>query len=548
MPDVPLIPPGDPTAKTQTIAVAEKIIADVSTGIYRTAAAALKELVTNAYDADATHVQISTGVPHFESLVVRDDGTGMTIERFLEIMKHIGGSWKRLGTENALSEKYKRPLIGRIGIGLLAVAQLGQRFYVSSKVAGSTTRFLAEVDLEAFHKNDAAMRTMVTDDEKVEIGQIRYIDGVEDHKAAHYTVITVPSPKKGLVTEMNSQIRKALDSPATFTLEHRAQSFTDLVAAVQSNRRADVALDGYHLLLWELGLLSPVRYLDGGPFDNSARQIEDVGKLSIAEPDNFSVSVDSMDIRRPIRFPNPKALNYPGPDPVLYPLKLQRKVAGRPLRVEGYIYAQKPHLWPGELQGVQIRLRGVGIGGYDRTWMGYPFDEGLKFHQLTGELHVIDGLESALNIDRASFRETDPHYLTIRAWLWELLKTKIFPDIKQRQEVIRKSRIAAEKKDDIKSLLETLSDAPTEVGLTPRIAPLAPRGRKGTRPVIDIVDGEVVLDKEAYSKLDAEFGLPPAARDRMLRVCVCLAAYGVWERLTETEATGLLRSLGAASR
>src|SRR5687768_10739358 len=118
-PDLSL-PPGK--KRFQPITVAEKIIADISTGIYRTPGAAVKELISNAYDADATLVHIDTGAPNLDRLVVTDDGSGMELSRFLEIMQHIGGSWKRLAATNGRSQDFKRPLIGRIGIGLLAVA------------------------------------------------------------------------------------------------------------------------------------------------------------------------------------------------------------------------------------------------------------------------------------------------------------------------------------------------------------------------------------------------------------------------------------------
>lgn len=114
--------PSDKKPKFAPIVAAEKIIADISSGLYRSPAAALKELVSNAYDADATEVRIDTDVPSFRTLVIRDNGCGMSVDKFIYVMNHIGGSRKRI-EENGVTDK-GRQIIGRIGIGLLAVAQL----------------------------------------------------------------------------------------------------------------------------------------------------------------------------------------------------------------------------------------------------------------------------------------------------------------------------------------------------------------------------------------------------------------------------------------
>ncbi len=193
--------PSDKRPKVSEIVAAQKIIADISSGLYRSPAAALKELVSNAYDADATEVVINTDVPHFRTLVISDDGTGMSVEKFLDVMRHIGGSRKRLegGGETAKGRK----IIGRIGIGLLAVAQLGYRFYVASSTAGSPTRFMAEVDLTPFHKDDAAMVSMgmmSEDSDEITIGAIRYVDDIPEDSDAHFTVVTVPDVKQGLIS------------------------------------------------------------------------------------------------------------------------------------------------------------------------------------------------------------------------------------------------------------------------------------------------------------------------------------------------------------
>lgn len=536
---------------TEPIAVAEKIIADISTGIYRTPAAALKELVSNAYDADATEVTISTGAPEFDRLVIKDNGAGMTLERFRQVISHIGGSWKRLDSKDGITPVYDRPIIGRIGIGLLAIAQLGQRFYVASTVAGDSTRFLAEIDLSPFHKDDAALHVLdgqEDSDRKVEIGHIKFVGDIPEAKSSQFTVITVPDPKKGLVSEMHGQLRDAIGADPDMKVGMRVRSFQKIIELTYDRKRASAALDGYFHLLWELGLLAPVDYVRGGPFQDKKREIENLDTIYLPEAEKFKVTVDQFDIRRPILFPNPCAVDYGGPDPIIYPLDFSRNVAKRNLCLYGYIYAQKPHIDPVELQGLQIRIRGVGIGGFDRTWLGYPFDEGLKFGQITGELFVTEGLESALNIDRASFRETDPHYLALRAYIWNFLRSTVFPDFKSRQKKHRKQKQSTIRNVKLRKFEEVLADAPEPLSASAHVKSSNDThlSKSDYQSLVTVEQDEIVIAKEVFDSICMEHDLSRADKDRLQRVCITLAAFGIWDEQSNEDASILLRALAIA--
>lgn len=132
--------------------VSAKIIADVSSGIYRTPANALKELISNSFDADARTAIITTDYPDFDVFTCSDDGDGMTVAKFEDIMKRIGGTDKR-----AISERTRtgRPVIGRIGIGILAIAQICNKFTIISSTKEASTRFEATIDLGEFHEQEA---------------------------------------------------------------------------------------------------------------------------------------------------------------------------------------------------------------------------------------------------------------------------------------------------------------------------------------------------------------------------------------------------------
>jgi hypothetical protein len=531
--------------KQSDIIAAEKIIADISSGIYRSPAAALKELVSNAYDADATEVLISSDAPNFRTLVIHDNGSGMSIDTFLQVVQHIGGSRKRF--EGDRTPIYKRPLIGRIGIGMLAVAQLSNRFYVSSSVKGQEYRFIAEVNLDPFHKDDAALKSMgrVKNDGQVQIGAVRYVDDIPESTDAHYTVITVPDAKKGLISEMTSAVRKAVGAQEVLNVEeHPIDSFDELVNLVRSAKRADLALDGYYYMLWELGLLSPVNYCIGGPFDTSQRPIINAEAYRPNKINDFRVVVDNIELHRPQLFPNTCALNYASPDPIVYPLAHNKVISGRRLAFTGYIYSQQPRVDPEEMRGIHIRIRNVGIGMYDKTWLGYPFNEGLKFGQVTGELFIDEGLEPALNIDRDSFRETDVHYQALRAFIWDFLRQTVFPEFKSRGALFRNERREDYRLATLEQLSNALSVLPSPVNPEPAVVE---RVKPTIGTWISVNNSKLLLQRDDWEGFIEENTLAGVeTQKRFLRVLAVLASSEILQELTDEEIGPLLRAIAAA--
>src|SRR3954462_14684947 len=99
------------------IRVHERAPAHLSRGLYRSPASALRELVSNAWDANATRVTIDTNHPQFFQLSIEDDGDGFSRDEFESVMRGgIGNSTKRTDPEEL---SWGRPTIGRLGIGML---------------------------------------------------------------------------------------------------------------------------------------------------------------------------------------------------------------------------------------------------------------------------------------------------------------------------------------------------------------------------------------------------------------------------------------------
>ncbi len=303
----------------------DRVIARVTDGIYRQPASALRELISNAWDADAKNVTILTDAPRFSRIYVRDDGAGMSHETLARLMHNIGGSAKRrdegqsLGISSASDPDLTpggRKIIGKIGIGLFSVSQLARRFEIITKVRGSDYRIIAEVRLhqysdetsqgeggdEEFIAGDVYIRReqtadldahgtdIILDDIKPRVRDIlRSADrwnAVAEREAAlargdldTWAALRAEAPvyHSGFAGEASAglsattlSIQPKLPWSADTPPDARMASLIDAVESEFTKfDRPDLAntLDSYLEMIWSLGLSAPVPYVDGHPFD-----------------------------------------------------------------------------------------------------------------------------------------------------------------------------------------------------------------------------------------------------------------------------------------
>lgn len=114
--------------------------------LYSNTPAVLSEVVANAWDADATIVEIDTD-QELDSIVIFDNGNGMSLsdinDKFLRV-----GYQKRKNGEN-FSEKFHRPVMGRKGIGKLSLLSIAETISIYSKKGDECNAFcLSLQDIE----------------------------------------------------------------------------------------------------------------------------------------------------------------------------------------------------------------------------------------------------------------------------------------------------------------------------------------------------------------------------------------------------------------
>lgn len=117
----------------------------IGTRLYAESLDLVRELVANAYDADASVVKISLTE---NALTVEDDGGGMDREGLTQYFT-IGSDFKKL---HPLSSLYQRQRIGEFGIGKFAVLSLCNRFSIYTRKDGYTATVM--FDKEQFESSN----------------------------------------------------------------------------------------------------------------------------------------------------------------------------------------------------------------------------------------------------------------------------------------------------------------------------------------------------------------------------------------------------------
>lgn len=123
------------------IQVLGRTLEHLGTQMYKRRDVAIAELVANAWDAGATHVQVTLPQPdsydpETSAVVLEDDGSGMSEDAVETQYLVIGRNRRAEGQPSALSG---RPIMGRKGVGKLAGFGFGRHLNVVSWTGGVQT-------------------------------------------------------------------------------------------------------------------------------------------------------------------------------------------------------------------------------------------------------------------------------------------------------------------------------------------------------------------------------------------------------------------------
>ena len=124
-----------------------RIIDSLGIQMYQSPVAAIAELIANAWDADAKNVTVTlpdnlSGKP---TIIVRDDGLGMTFEQCQNLYLNIGRN-RRIDDKTDKTPN-DRPVLGRKGIGKFAGFGIAELLEVDTTSAETGERTVFHLDL-----------------------------------------------------------------------------------------------------------------------------------------------------------------------------------------------------------------------------------------------------------------------------------------------------------------------------------------------------------------------------------------------------------------
>jgi hypothetical protein len=431
------------------IQVHEKALAHLSRGLYRSPASALRELVSNAWDANASVVRINTNYPNFLQLSIQDNGRGFTKEEFKNLMEGgIGNSQKR--SEDTPST---RPVIGRLGIGLLGIAQICPSFTISSATSRGEG-FRARVVLydllkKKLDKNDD---TIVASGE-VLIGTYEFDKEFKPDKSKPGTLI--------IGDDIHPTFTKAFRDSLTFEKFKKPPLDWSKALKIASGVHSLQELGDYWRLLWELSACCPLPYINASALP-SGLIAEDQERL---ESYGFKVLVDGIQLAKPVHL-----RGNPGGYTTKQIKQHLQKVYGNDLSFHGYIAVQEGlQLKPDELRGILVRIKDVAIGYYDQSMLDYRSNEGPRNRWITGEIFVDQGLEDALNIDRDSFNRFHPEFRAVQEYVHTLLRKEIFPVVYQnieKRSAVRDDTKSRARRAQLAKVLTKAAEKPVSVSFS----------------------------------------------------------------------------------
>lgn len=331
------------------ITVNKEIVSHLSLGLYRNFARAIKELVSNAYDADATEVKIKLDL-NKKRIIVRDNGKGMNLEEIKDRFLSIGHPTPPSNKLNKLG----RERIGSFGIGCLSVFPYCEELQVITKRKGSNK--LIEFNIKTFRFFDSNSR----------VSKINLFD------------------EKVPYEEYDSDISKDVGETIITLKNIKTHLLKDLKEKGMSNKSSIERFGGYEKFKWTLKQYLPLQF----PKEN--KDLRDFFSVKGRIP--LRVWLDGKELFRNV--------------PLLAKILEKGEKSFGKVKVKYILMSPMKPVEPQEAKGIQIRVKDVAIGlprDFDVTKKGRVL---ARLNYLYGEAAILEGLNNDLMVNRDSFSYT----------------------------------------------------------------------------------------------------------------------------------------------
>ncbi|MDA8055786.1 MAG: ATP-binding protein [Thermoplasmatales archaeon] len=437
-----------------SLQVAAQVIKHISAGLYRSPGSSIKELISNSFDACATEVNVDFYLGtfkstqfEFEKIVIRDNGAGMTLDTLYEVFTHIGSSGKDKPSTSENPDCKLRPIIGRMGIGMLSVASACTGFVVRTKKRGEQKEYTAKISLSFF--KDRIQRSESMD--KSKLGNVelysRDVNNDESYTEIEISEFTPPFLENIVPTLSTSYLYNYIRGKESY--EEYFELFVYNVQ--QQGKLANVAV--IDKLIADVGTMAPVEYLPDGPvrkiikLNGKEYQIPGTDTKEYDQlrnkPKSFNFNVianiyvkgldgrsrlrNSFKIYKPFIYPVLEdvtdSVDFEDLDPYVYLLPprddkvLNDDGVYEETSVRGYYYHQNKRIQPSEFSGLLYRVFNVALGNEFGDPMKFFVDAYLVFQQSFVEVYLDKGFQQIVNLDREGLFEGSNMYRYLRNYL-----------------------------------------------------------------------------------------------------------------------------------
>lgn len=172
------------------------VLKHLGLNLYSNSPSVLSEIVANSHDADATEVRITVS-PDRSKITIVDDGHGMTLQEINDKFLMVG--YQRRSKGEKKSRKFKRPVMGRKGIGKLSLLSIANdiRIHTITEATTSATGEVVSSESNALLISRHALEKTISANRRYQPEDIAF----EHFDKSHGTMIVITEFKKDIDTD-----------------------------------------------------------------------------------------------------------------------------------------------------------------------------------------------------------------------------------------------------------------------------------------------------------------------------------------------------------
>jgi len=327
------------------ISVDKRIVEILSGSTYQNFPKALKEIITNSYDADASNVKVTIDLKN-EIITVEDNGLGMS-ESDLDFYFRIAGKTRE---KEALTISGRRR-IGKFGVGFMSVFPFCKYYNIESTKRGSEEIIFANIPCSQYFTVEQKLK----DVNEIPIPGGRRTDSTV--KNQQYTIVKLSGFTK---------ITNAFFNQAYY---------------VKGRRGTKLNYDASKLLSWEFSEDLPIEFKD--------KKLNEILGSDTSLP--FNVIFNKEKLVRNVYATH-----------ILDTHEKEFQKIGK-IKFKFFIATNYEPINPSDGRYLKIRNLNVGVGERETFDIGLDGRVYARLAHLTGEVNVFEGLNDLITVSRDNF-------------------------------------------------------------------------------------------------------------------------------------------------